>query len=92
MILERKIKYSGANWSEITRVRDLDLRSLDAHGVHGGRQIEVYKDAFNRTMAVGSEYIMGNGIIFKGFVPDKEGNWDYEYHIEEWYVRFEEQE
>lgn len=94
MILTRRAKSKGVGWLDSPPVEDVQLRSLDTHGIHGGQQIEVYRtnedenDSFRMTMAVASTLIYGNGIIFKGFVPEDEQNWDYQYHVEEWTLKY----
>lgn len=91
MILKRRIKLQGPGWSDPITVEDVQLRSLSPHGIHGARQIEVSnidkssgKTDFYRTMAVGSELIYSNSLVFQGFVLQDEQDWNYQYHIEEW--------
>lgn len=88
MILERRTKLYAADWSDLDTTRGVYLRSLDSHGVHGAKQIEVYKADFSLTMAVGSSLYSAAFMTFKGFVPDDEANWDYRYHIEEWILQY----
>lgn len=88
MILERRTKLKGADWGHLVMTRGVHMRSLDVHGVHGAKQIEIYKDDLRLTMAVGSTHYSDTFMIFKGFVPDDEQNWDYSYHVEEWILQF----